>query len=149
MNPSDIMEILQYLPHRYPFLLLDRVVSFTPGQTLTALKNVTYNEPFFPGHFPRRPIMPGVLILEALAQATGVLAFKTAQELHDANSMYYLVGIDKARFKQPVQPGDQLILEVSLERMRRDVGRFLGEARVDGKVVAAAELLCAKRGIDL
>ena len=148
MNASDITEILQYLPHRYPFLLLDRVLSLTPGQTLTALKNVTYNEPFFPGHFPQRPIMPGVLILEALAQATGVLAFKTAQELHDANSMYYLVGIDKARFKQPVQPGDQLILQVSLERMRRDVGRFLGEASVDGKVVASAELLCAKRGID-
>ena len=149
MNPSDITEILQYLPHRYPFLLLDRVLSFTPGQTLTALKNITYNEPFFPGHFPQRPIMPGVLILEALAQATGVLAFKTAQELPDANSMYYLVGIDKARFKQPVQPGDQLILQVSLERMRRDVGRFLGEASVEGKVVATAELLCAKRGIDL
>ncbi len=149
MNPSDIMEILQYLPHRYPFLLLDRVLSFTPGRTLTALKNVTYNEPFFPGHFPQRPIMPGVLILEAMAQATGVLAFKTAQELHDANSMYYLVGIDKARFKQPVQPGDQLILQVSLERMRRDVGRFLGEASVDGKVVAAAELLCAKRSIGI
>ncbi len=149
MNPSDITEILQYLPHRYPFLLLDRVLSFTPGQTLTALKNVTYNEPFFPGHFPQRPIMPGVLILEALAQATGVLAFKTAQELHDANSMYYLVGIDKARFKQPVQPGDQLILQVSLERMRRDIGRFLGEASVDGKVVASAELLCAKRSIGI
>ena len=149
MNPSDIIEILQYLPHRYPFLLLDRVLSFTPGQTLTALKNVTYNEPFFPGHFPQRPIMPGVLILEALAQATGVLAFKTAQELPDTNSMYYLVGIDKARFKQPVQPGDQLILQVSLERMRRDVGRFLGEARVEGNVVAAAELLCAKRSIGI
>ena len=149
MNPSDIIEILQYLPHRYPFLLLDRVLSFTPGQALTALKNVSYNEPFFPGHFPQRPIMPGVLILEALAQATGVLAFKTAQELPDTNSMYYLVGIDKARFKQPVQPGDQLILQVSLERMRRDVGRFLGEARVEGNVVAAAELLCAKRRIDL
>jgi 3-hydroxyacyl-[acyl-carrier-protein] dehydratase len=149
LNPSDIIEILQYLPHRYPFLLLDRVLSFTPGQTLIALKNVTYNEPFFPGHFPQRPIMPGVLILEALAQATGVLAFKTAQELPDTNAMYYLVGIDKARFKQPVQPGDQLILQVSLERMRRDVGRFLGEARVEGKVVAAAELLCAKRSIGI
>lgn len=149
MNPSDILEIMQYLPHRYPFLLLDRVLSFTPGQALTALKNVTYNEPFFPGHFPQRPIMPGVLILEALAQATGVLAFKTAQELPDANAMYYLVGIDKARFKQPVQPGDQLILQVSLERMRRDVGRFLGEASVDGKIVAAAELLCAKRSIGI
>jgi len=149
LNPSDILEIMQYLPHRYPFLLLDRVLSFTPGQALTALKNVTYNEPFFPGHFPQRPIMPGVLILEALAQATGVLAFKTAQELPDANAMYYLVGIDKARFKQPVQPGDQLILQVSLERMRRDVGRFLGEASVDGKIVAAAELLCAKRSIGI
>jgi len=149
LNSSDIIEIMQYLPHRYPFLLLDRVLSFTPGKALTALKNVTYNEPFFPGHFPQRPIMPGVLILEALAQATGVLAFKTAQELHDANSMYYLVGIDKARFKQPVQPGDQLILQVSLERMRRDVGRFLGEASVEGKVVASAELLCAKRSIEI
>lgn len=149
MNPSDILEIMQYLPHRYPFLLLDRVLSFTPGHALTALKNVSYNEPFFPGHFPQRPIMPGVLILEALAQATGVLAFKTAQELPDANAMYYLVGIDKARFKQPVQPGDQLILQVSLERMRRDVGRFLGEASVEGKVVAEAELLCAKRSIGI
>ena len=149
MNSLDILEILQYLPHRYPFLLLDRVLSITPGQSLTALKNVSCNEPFFPGHFPQRPIMPGVLILEALAQATGILAFKTAQEKPDSKAMYYLVGIDKARFKRPVQPGDQLILQVSLERMKRDVGRFLGEATVDGTVVASAELMCAKRGINL
>jgi 3-hydroxyacyl-[acyl-carrier-protein] dehydratase len=149
LNSLDILEILQYLPHRYPFLLLDRVLSITPGQSLTALKNVSCNEPFFPGHFPQRPIMPGVLIIEALAQATGILAFKTTQEKPDSNAMYYLVGIDKARFKRPVQPGDQLILQVSLERMKRDIGWFLGEASVGGTVVASAELMCARRGIDL
>jgi 3-hydroxyacyl-[acyl-carrier-protein] dehydratase len=145
----DILAVLQYLPHRYPFLLIDRVLAIEPGQSLTGLKSVTFNEPFFQGHFPQRPIMPGVLILESLAQATGILAFKTEEVLPDQQSMYYLVGIDKARFKRPVEPGDQLILKVSLERMKRDVGKFFGEATVDGKVVAAAELMCAKREIDL
>jgi 3-hydroxyacyl-[acyl-carrier-protein] dehydratase len=145
----DILAVLQYLPHRYPFLLIDRVLAIEPGQSLTGLKSVTFNEPFFQGHFPQRPIMPGVLILESLAQATGILAFKTEEVLPDQQSMYYLVGIDKARFKRPVEPGDQLILKVSLERMKRDVGKFFGEASVDGKVVASAELMCAKREIDL
>lgn len=148
MTSLDISEILQYLPHRYPFLLLDRVLSITPGQSLTALKNVSCNEPFFPGHFPQRLIMPGVLILEALAQATGILAFKSNAQLHDADSLYYLVGVDKARFKRPVQPGDQLILQVSLQRFKRDIGWFSGEARVDGQLVASAELMCARRGLD-
>lgn len=149
MNSLDILAVLQYLPHRYPFLLIDRVLAIQPGQSLRGLKSVTFNEPFFQGHFPQRPIMPGVLILESLAQATGILAFKTEEVLPDHQSMYYLVGIDKARFKRPVEPGDQLILEVSLERLKRDVGKFFGEASVDGKVVASAELMCAKREISL
>ncbi len=149
MNSLDILAVLRYLPHRYPFLLIDRVLAIQPGRSLTGLKSVTFNEPFFQGHFPQRPIMPGVLILESLAQATGILAFKTEEVLPDQKSMYYLVGIDKARFKRPVEPGDQLILEVSLERLRRDVGKFFGEASVDGKVVASAELMCAKREINL
>ena len=149
MNSLDILAVLQYLPHRYPFLLIDRVLAIQPGQSLRGLKSVTFNEPFFQGHFPQRPIMPGVLILESLAQSTGILAFKTEEVLPDHQSMYYLVGIDKARFKRPVEPGDQLILEVSLERLKRDVGKFIGEASVDGKVVASAELMCAKREINL
>lgn len=145
----NISEVLQYLPHRYPFLLIDRVVTFQPGVSLTGLKNVSFNEPFFQGHFPQRPIMPGVLILEALAQATGILAFKSEDTKPDHNAMYYLVGIDKARFKRPVEPGDQLILDVTLKRIRRDIGQFEGIARVDGNIVASAELMCAKRGIGL
>jgi 3-hydroxyacyl-[acyl-carrier-protein] dehydratase len=144
----DVQEILEYLPHRYPFLLVDRVLAFEPGQSLTGLKNVSYNEPFFPGHFPQRPIMPGVLILEALAQATGILAFKSEGERPDHRSMYYLVGIDNARFKRPVEPGDQLILEVRLDRIKRGIGKFFGEAKVDGQLVATAELMCARRDID-
>lgn len=145
----DITEILQYLPHRYPFLLIDRVLAIEPGLSLTGLKNVSFNEPFFQGHFPSRPIMPGVLILEALAQATGILAFKTENAMPDNQAMYYLVGIDNARFKRPVEPGDQLLLKVTLKRIRRDIGLFAGEATVDGKTVAAADLMCAKRNIDL
>ena len=145
----DIQDILEYLPHRYPFLLVDRVLAIEPGLSLTGLKNVSYNEPFFPGHFPQRPIMPGVLIIEALAQATGILAFKIEGEKHDHRSMYYLVGVDNARFKRPVVPGDQLILDVRLDRIKRGIGKFFGEARVDGQLVATAELMCAKRDIDL
>ncbi len=145
----DISEVLQYLPHRYPFLLIDRVLHVEPGRCLTGVKNVTFNEPFFQGHFPQRPIMPGVLILEALAQATGILAFKTEGKKPDHESMYYLVGIDKARFKHPVEPGDQLILEVSMQRVSRGIGKFSGEAKVDGKIVAMAGLMCAKREISL
>ena len=145
----DISEVLQYLPHRYPFLLIDRVVHVEPGRYLRGLKNVSINEPFFQGHFPQRPIMPGVLILEALAQATGILAFKTEEAMPDRQSMYYLVGIDKARFKHPVEPGDQLILEVSMERVVRGIGKFSGEAKVDDKVVTTTSLMCAKREIGL
>ncbi|GAB6041478.1 3-hydroxyacyl-ACP dehydratase FabZ [Endothiovibrio diazotrophicus] len=148
MNTLDIHEVLKYLPHRYPFLLIDRVVDYTPGESLTAIKNVSINEPFFPGHFPHRPVMPGVLILEAMAQATGILTFKTQDSTPDEETMYYFVGIDKARFKQPVEPGDQLVLEVKLNRSRRGVWSFSGEAKVDGKVVCSAELMCAAREIE-
>lgn len=144
----NIQEILQYLPHRYPFLLIDRVLDYQVGQRLTGVKNVTFNEPFFPGHFPQKPIMPGVLIMEALAQATGILAFVSEGKKPDGNAMYYLVGIDNARFKKPVEPGDQLILDVSMSRIRRGVGVFSGEAKVDGKLVANAELMCARRDIE-
>ena len=145
----DIQEILEYLPNRYPFLLVDRVLAIEPGLSLIGLKNVSFNEPFFLGHFPQRPIMPGVLILEALAQATGILAFKSDGVRPDRQSMYYLAGVDNARFKRPVGPGDQLILEVRLERIKRDIGKFICEAKVDGQLAASADLMCAKRGIDL
>ena len=145
----DIHEILKYLPHRYPFLMVDKVLACTPGDALTAVKNVSVNEPYFTGHFPRRPVMPGVLIIEALAQATGILAFKTAQETPASGTMYYLAGIDNARFKQPVEPGDQLILDVKLQRAVRGVWKFNGEAKVDGKLVASVDLMCAHREVDI
>lgn len=148
METMDIKEILDYLPHRYPFLLIDRVLAVTPGQSLTGLKNVSFNEPYFLGHFPQRPIMPGVLILEALAQATGVLAFKSEEGKPDHRSMYYLVGVDNARFKRPVEPGDQLVLEVRLDRIKRGIGKFLCEAKVDGQLAASAEVMCARREIE-
>jgi len=144
----DICEVLKYLPHRYPFLLVDRVVECVPGKSLVALKNVTYNEPFFQGHFPQRPIMPGVLILEALAQATGILAFRTTETRPTQNVLYFFVGIDNARFKHPVEPGDQLILEVDLVRRMRDLWKFSAQARVGDKVVASAELMCAKKELE-
>lgn len=143
----DIHGILEHLPHRYPFLLIDRVTEIVPGKSLTGYKNVTYNEPYFSGHFPQRPVMPGVLILEALAQATGILAFVTSNSKPSNTSLYYLVGIDKARFKQPVEPGDQLILSVEVKKTVRGVWKFDGEATVDGKVVASAELMCAERDV--
>lgn len=145
MNTLDIHEILKYLPHRYPFLLIDRVLDYTPGKTLTAIKNVTINEPFFPGHFPQRPVMPGVLIMEALAQATGMLAFVSSDNMPSENSLYYFAGIDNARFKQPVEPGDQLVLEVEVLKFKRGIWKFKGEAKVDDKVVASAELMCAEQ----
>lgn len=146
-NTLDIHEVLKHLPHRYPFLLIDRVLDFTPGESLVAMKNVTMNENFFQGHFPHRPVMPGVLILEALAQATGILAFKTNNTLPSEKSVYYFVGIDNARFKQPVEPGDQLILEVSIMKKKGPMWKFKAEAKVDGKVVASAELMCAEKDI--
>ncbi len=148
MNSLDIYDILKHLPHRYPFLLIDRVVDYEPGKTLVAIKNVTHNEPHFPGHFPSRPIMPGVLILEALAQATGILAFKTADHIPDENSLYYFVGIDNARFKQPVEPGDQLQLEVEFVKQMRGIWKFKGKALVDGKVVCSADIMCAEREVE-
>lgn len=144
----DIHDIFKHLPHRYPFLLIDRVLACTPGKALTGLKNVSVNEGFFMGHFPSRPVMPGVLIIEALAQATGILAFKTAQATPASGTMYYLAAVDNARFKQPVEPGDQLILEVKLERAVRGIWKFSGEAKVDGKVVASADLMCAHREVE-
>ena len=141
----DIAGVLEHLPHRYPFLLIDRIREIELGKRIVALKNVTINEPFFQGHFPQRPIMPGVLILEAMAQAAGILVFRTLGERPDANSVYYLAGIDKARFKRPVVPGDQLELEVVLERGVRGVWKFSCTARVDGAPVCEAEMLCSVR----
>ena len=142
----DIHKVLRLLPHRYPFLLVDRVVECVPGERLVALKNVTVNEPFFQGHFPARPVMPGVMVLEALAQATGLLAMETSPESVGANVLYYLVGIDNARFKRPVEPGDQLRLEAQLIKRKRDIWVFSTEAGVDGKTVATAEIMCTQRG---
>ena len=144
----DVNEILRLLPHRYPFLLVDRVVDFEAGKTLTAIKNVTANEPHFQGHFPQKPIMPGVLILEALAQATGLLAFRTQAEIAERDSLYYLVGIDKARFKTPVEPGDQLELKVDLMRTKRGIWVFDTVASVAGKTAATAVIMCTERKIE-
>ena len=143
----DITEIFKALPHRYPFLLIDRVLDYEPGKSLRAMKNVTINEPFFPGHFPDHPVMPGVLILEALAQACGVLAHLSGGT-SGGNPLYYLVKIDKARFTKVVVPGDQLVLEVHQKRMLRRMGLYACEASVDGQQVASAEMLCAERDAD-
>lgn len=143
----DIHEILNHLPHRYPFLLVDRVVDYKPGEYLIGVKNVSFNEPFFTGHFPQRPVFPGVLIMEALAQATGLLAFKTQGKKPDGSSLYYFAGIDNCRFKQPVEPGDQLFLEVKLLATKRNIWKFSAEAKVDGKIVASAELMCAEQAL--
>jgi 3-hydroxyacyl-[acyl-carrier-protein] dehydratase len=142
-DAMDIGEVLEHLPHRYPFLLVDRVKSIELGKRIVALKNVTMNEPFFQGHFPGRPIMPGVLILEAMAQAAGILVFRTQGNKPDRNSVYYLAGIDKARFKRPVVPGDQLELEVMILRGLRGVWKFECKARVEGAIVCEAEMLCS------
>lgn len=147
MNSLDIHEILQHLPHRYPFLLIDRVLDYKPEDYLIGIKNVTHNEPYFPGHFPQRPVMPGVLILEALAQATGILAFKTVGRIPDKDTLYYFVGVDEARFKRPVEPGDQLRLEVKYLKRMRGIWKFDGRALVDDELVCSATLMCAERGI--
>lgn len=141
----NIHEVLEYLPHRYPFLLIDRVLACEPGKSIQAVKNVTINEPFFGGHFPHHPVMPGVLILEALAQAAAILSFRTGNHKADRNSVYYFVGIDHARFKRPVGPGDVLALEVTLKRHARGMWIFDAVARVDGVVVTEAELMCTIR----
>jgi 3-hydroxyacyl-[acyl-carrier-protein] dehydratase len=144
LNSLQIQEIMALLPHRYPFLLIDKVVDFTPGESLTAIKNVTINEPIFTGHFPGMPIFPGVLILEALAQATGILGFKTVTERSE-NELYLFAAIDEARFKKPVVPGDTMVLEVKFLKERRNMWKFYGEAKVEGQIVCSAELMCARR----
>lgn len=151
-NPDStaarIDRILEILPHRYPFLLVDRVLDFTPGKSIRAIKNVTFNEPFFQGHFPGNPVMPGVLIIEALAQASGVLVQLSAGENSNKQPLYYLVKVDKARFSKIVGPGDQLVLEVEQKRMLRKMGLFSARALVDGEEVASAEILCAERAAE-
>jgi 3-hydroxyacyl-[acyl-carrier-protein] dehydratase len=144
----DINEILRHLPHRYPFLLIDRVIEFNKGESLTGLKNVTYNEPFFQGHFPQRPVMPGVLILEAMAQATGLLAFRTLENTANRDTLYFLVGMDRVRFKRPVEPGDQLLLSARLLKTKRGIWMFDCDARVDGAIAASAEIMCTERDIN-
>ncbi|HEX8963572.1 MAG TPA: 3-hydroxyacyl-ACP dehydratase FabZ [Rhodocyclaceae bacterium] len=144
----DIHQILEYLPHRYPFLLVDRVMEVVPGERITALKNATVNEPFFPGHYPHHPVMPGVLIIEALAQTAAILSFKTLGGKPDDKSVYYFVGIDGARFKRPVSPGDQLVMEVSIVANKRGLWKFAAVAKVDGSVAAEAELMCTVRPLE-
>jgi 3-hydroxyacyl-[acyl-carrier-protein] dehydratase len=139
----DIEAIMRQLPHRYPFLLVDRVLECLAGSHIRALKNVTFNEPYFPGHFPHRPVMPGVIIIEALAQAAGILAFKTVGVVPDTETRFYFVAIDNARFRKPVEPGDQLILNVALKRSFKGIWKFHGSAEVDGVEVAAAEIMVA------
>jgi 3-hydroxyacyl-[acyl-carrier-protein] dehydratase len=142
MADMDVQNVLAYLPHRFPFLMIDRVLECEPGKRILALKNVTISEPHFPGHFPGKPIMPGVLILEAMAQAAAILAFRTLDMLPDENAVYYYAGIDKARFKKPVLPGDRLEVEVTLLGSKRTIWKFGCVARVDGQLVSEAEILC-------
>jgi len=143
----DIHEILRNLPHRYPIILVDRVLALEPPRRIVALKNVSINEPVFSGHFPHYPVMPGVLIVEALAQAAAILSYAALGTRSDGSSVYYFAGIDHARFKRPVGPGDQLRLEVELMRELRGIGKFAARASVDGQLAAEAELLCAYRPI--
>lgn len=143
----DINKILSLLPHRYPFLLVDRVLEFEKDERLLAIKNVTYNEPFFNGHFPIKPVMPGVLIVEAMAQATGLLAMESNPDSVNESTIYLFVGIDNARFKRPVEPGDQLLIEARLEKLKRGIGIFSCSAKVDGKIAATADIMCTARDI--
>jgi 3-hydroxyacyl-[acyl-carrier-protein] dehydratase len=144
----NIQDVKNYLPHRYPFLLIDRVLELEIGKSIVALKNVTYNEPQFTGHFPEQPIMPGVLIIEALAQATGILAFKSKVGKPIDGQIYMLVGVDKVRFKRMVEPGDQLRLEVEVMMVKRGIWKFKCAALVDGNIVTTAELMCTKKSAD-
>lgn len=145
MTAMDIHEILEYLPHRYPILLVDRVLDIAPGERIRALKNVSMNEPFFPGHYPHHPVMPGVLIVEAMAQTAAILSFKTMGDKPDDKSVYYFVGIDGARFKRPVGPGDQLVMDVAVTYSKRGMWKFSGRAQVDGQVACEADLICTVR----
>jgi 3-hydroxyacyl-[acyl-carrier-protein] dehydratase len=143
IDTVGVEKILKLLPHRYPFLLVDRVIDYKLGEHLTAIKNVTFNEPHFNGHFPNHPVMPGVLIIEAMAQASGILSRLAIGELNDEDGIFYLVKVDKAKFTKTVVPGDQLYLHVSIKRRMRNMVQYVCEGRVEGKVVAKAELLCA------
>jgi 3-hydroxyacyl-[acyl-carrier-protein] dehydratase len=145
MAEMDINAVLEHLPQRFPFLMIDRVELLEPGKRIVAIKNVSANEPYFPGHFPGRPIMPGVLILEAMAQAAGILVFRTMGTKPDEKSVYYYAGIDNARFKKPVLPGDRLEIEVSIDANKRGVWKFSCVARVEGAVVTEANILCSVR----
>ena len=149
MNSMDIRQILEYLPHRYPFLLVDKVVTCEPGKNIVAIKNVTINEHFFTGHFPNHSVMPGVLIIEALAQAAAILTFQTHGHKTDDKSIYYFVGIDRARFKKPVMPGDTLELHAEIKRFTRGIWWFTTHARVAEQVVAEAELMCTLRSVEI
>ncbi|HEY9102103.1 MAG TPA: 3-hydroxyacyl-ACP dehydratase FabZ [Chitinimonas sp.] len=144
LEKMDIQGILEHLPHRFPFLLIDRITEIEPGKRIVALKNVSYNEPFFVGHFPKYPVMPGVLIIEAMAQAAGVLSFKTTGEKPKDGYLYLFAGIDNARFKSQVVPGDQMLIEVTIERQVRNIYKYKAVARVGECVVAEADLMCAK-----
>ena len=143
----DIHQILKKLPHRYPFLMVDRVLEIESGKRILALKNVSINEPYFMGHFPRRPVMPGVMMLEAMAQAAALLSFESLGIDLDDDTVYYFAGIDAARFKRPVEPGDQLILDVSLDRMKIGIFKFSGKASVGGELAAEAQLTCTMRKV--
>ena len=143
----DIHEILDHLPHRYPFVLIDKVISLELGKEITAIKNVTINEPFFTGHFPYHPVMPGVLIVEAMAQAAAILSFKTMDTKPSEESVYYFAGIDKARFKKPVGPGDQIILNVKIDRVLKGIWKYSGTAKVFDEVVAEASMMCILKEI--
>jgi 3-hydroxyacyl-[acyl-carrier-protein] dehydratase len=144
----DITQIMKFLPHRYPFLLVDRVLELVPNERVVTIKNVTMNEPHFPGHFPHHPIMPGVIIIEALAQTAGLLAFKSAGKEVNDNSVIYFVGIDGARFKRPVVPGDQLHMEAKILRHTRGIWKFAAKATVDGQLACEAELMCTLKQLD-
>jgi 3-hydroxyacyl-[acyl-carrier-protein] dehydratase len=147
MKSLDINQIKEYLPHRYPLLLVDRVLDWESGQRITTIKNVTINEEFFNGHFPHKPVMPGVLMIEALAQSAALLAFLTMGQKPDDNAVVYFVGIDGARFKRPVEPGDQLKMEVEILRQSRGIWKFSAKASVDGQLAVEAELMCTMRSI--
>ncbi|MGQ2965300.1 3-hydroxyacyl-ACP dehydratase FabZ [Methylophilus sp.] len=148
MNSMDIHEILEHLPHRYPFVLVDRVLSMELGKEIVAVKNVSVNEPYFPGHFPYHPVMPGVLIVEAMAQAAALLSFKTMNTKPTNDSVYYFAGIDNVRFKKPVSPGDQIILTVKIDRILKGIWKYNAVARVADEVVAEASMMCILKAIE-
>ena len=145
MKILDINQIKEYLPHRYPLLLVDRVLEWESGKSITAIKNVTANEEFFNGHFPNKPVMPGVLMIEAMAQTAAILSFLTMDQKPDANTIVYFLGIDNARFKRPVEPGDQLKLEVDIVRVARGIWKYKAKASVDGQLAVEADLMCTLR----